>query len=294
MSKAKKMEISALFHYDYKLERYQCLNPSFELLYDDYLNKRNIELMYHGEDLLKYINRQKESLLEFETNEEYFKKINKKERLNFIRKCLYRGLIPASIIAALIAFDDFEIHQKSNILNSYGIYTNLAKDVDHDGIEEIDTTILNDVTNLNKPTDDKFYKHSNPMYNLVDEPTISDNVSFMVALNAVDKDLIKINGETYSKTGFVTKITYELNNQRGVITTSKVFNNMEQIRSFLKQVLVIDKSNYKLVVKEYSRNSVRLFEDIPTINKSQEDGKISFEEPNYLYTKVMKKLLKIK
>lgn len=289
----KKLELSELFNYDYKLEKYQCLNPSLELLYNDYLNNKKIELVYHGENLMKYINRQKEALLTLETNEEYFDRVKKREKLKFIKKCIYRGLIPASIVAVLIAIDDFEIHQKSNILNSYAIYQNLSVDSNNDGMDEINTDILNEVNNLNQPTDDTFYKNSNPMYKLIDEPTISDNISFMVAMNKLDKEVVELNREIYSKTGYITEIYYTLNGKEKVYISTKLFKNMDTIRSFLKKELNIDGSKDKIIVYKFERKEVKNLEDIPTINKSQETGKISFEEPSYLYTKTMKKVLKI-
>ena len=288
MKNTKKIELSELFNCDYKLSKYQCLNSSLELLYYDYLKNKNIELQYHNENLMKYIQRQRKEMLDFKTNEEYEKESRKKERLQFIWKCFYRTMIPLSITAYLIASKDYRIHLQSNIYNSYAIINNLGNDSNSDGIEEIDTKLLNEVTNLYKPTEDKFYANSNLFYNLCDETIIADNMSFIIAMDNLDKDFIEIDGTKYSNTGFITTITYTINNKKNIVSTSRVFKNKEEIELYLNKLLNVD----DIEINSFTRFNTKSLEDIPTFNKSSKTGKIRFEEPIKLKTKILKQLIK--
>lgn len=288
----KKVELSEILGRDITIERYQCLNPKFEIMYNDYLNK-NIKLLYHKKDLMQFLNEQRDILLDDTPYSKRYRNADKKEKIAFLKQCVIRGLFPLAVILGLIASDDYKIHLKSKIYNSYGIVRNLGNDSNDDSMLEVNTEILNYVNNLHMPTEDSFYKNSNIFYNLTDNKNISDNISFIIALDYLGIDIIEIDGVKYSKTGYISEIHYKNNNTKGVLCTSKTFKNKELMELYVQEELKKEGLDSNIVVYEYSRINAKLFEDIPTIYKSMETGKIMFKEPNAVSTKVLKKIIKL-
>ena len=181
-------------------------------------------------------------LTENEYNQIYdlpIKKENKrKEKLIFIRKCLFRGLFPLALYGCHVAGKDYMIHEETNAYNSYAMINYLGNDTNNDGIDEINTWILNYVNDYFKPTENKYYANSNLFYDLCDETRVSDNIFCMIAMDILDYDIIEIDGVKYSRAGNVSEIHYTecLESQRsGVISSSIIFENDEQIQEYLKE-----------------------------------------------------------
>ncbi len=293
MMKKEKIELSNIIGYDVSILRFQCFNPMWETLYYDYLENKNIELQYHKKNLMDYLSAQQNSLLNIETNKEYFKRVNKKNKLNFIKKCLYKGIAPVAIVASLIAIDDYEIHGITNAYNSYEIIRDFTNDYNEDGINEISTETLDSIDNYHKPTDDKFYAITNPLYNLLDETKISDNISFMIAMNALNKDMIEIEGVKYSSTGYITDIHYVYNHKRYVVSTSRKFKTFEQVKKYLEELYGEEiVSNY--IITGYNEGPAKTLDEIPVFIKNQKNGKVRLEQSNNNTTKVLKRVLDLK
>lgn len=295
MKKVRKMELSELFNGEITLERSHCFNSELERLYYDYLNNKNIELRYHNKNLLKYIEEQKKSLLDYKSHDENLKDFKRKEKLIFIRKCLFRGLFPLALYGCHVAGKDYMIHEEANAYNSYAMINYLGNDTNNDGIDEINTWILNYVNDYFKPTENKYYANSNLFYDLCDETRVSDNISFMIAMDILDYDIIEIDGVKYSKTGNVSEIHYTecLESQKsGVISSSIIFENEEQIQEYLKEKL--DKKNLgkSFIIDSVSTYEVELLDEIPTIIKSKIDGSIELKEPNKVMTMIAKRFIK--
>ena len=286
MSKLRKVDLCDEFGPDFKLERFQCFNPELERAYYDFLYNKNVELRYKNKNLMEYINEQRDSLLESDTNEEFFKNFEKKERMSRLKMYFLRVAIPLAVTIMLIANDDFKIHEEKNIYNTYGLLKNYTEDSNNDGIDEINTSYLKYVDDYYKPTDDNFYKNSNIFYDLYDNDRVLDNISFIYAMDELNKDIIDIDGILYSKTGVITKIKYTVNNETKGISTTREFANEDEIKEYVKEV--IDDENVSFSIDEYTLYKTRLLEDIPSVYKSKIDGHVSYKKPNMLI-----KLLKI-
>lgn len=286
--KIKKIELSKIIGYDVVIKRFQCFNPMWEEMYYFYLEKRGIELQYHNMNFMDFISNQQDSLLNIETNKEFFKRIDKKNKLQFIKECIYRGIAPLAVIACLIAVDDFEIHEKSNVINSYGIMKTIGYDYNNDGIDEINMEELDTMDKYSMPTDDKFYANSNPLYKLCNETEIADNISFMMAMKSINKEMIEIDGVKYSRTGFITEIHYVYNHERFVESTPRIFKNIEQVKKHLEEIHGEEKVN-SFIITGVDKYSVKTLDEIPTINKNKETGKTNLQKSNQAYTKILKK-----
>lgn len=291
--KKEKNELSNIIGYDVSILRFQCFNPMWETIYYDYLENKNIELQYHNKNFMDYLSAQQNSLLNIESKKEYFKRIDKNNKLNIIKKCLYKGIVPFAIVASLIAIDDYEIHGITNAYNSYEIIRDFTNDYNEDGINEISTETLDSIDNYHKPTDDKFYAITNPLYNLLDETKISDNISFMIAMNALNKDMIEIEGVKYSSTGYITEIHYVYNDKRYVVSTSRKFKTFEQVKKYLEELYGEEiVSNY--IITGYNEGPAKTLDEIPVFIKNQKNGKVRLEQSNNNTTKVLKRVLDLK
>lgn len=288
MKRVRKMELSEYLNYDVVLERYHYFNQNLETLYKDALSK-NIVLQYNKKDLMQYINEQKSSLLDTPSEDELYNEFKKKNNKLFIKKALFRTLLFLSLYSLHVTGKNVKTQEASNVINSILMINNLSTDSNNDGILEIDTSVLNDINEYSDPVDNQYFYNTNFVYRLSDYVKISDSVSFDIAMEKLGYDIVEIDGVLYSRTGNITKITYNVEQKQYVDYTSLKFNTVEEIKEYLSNVYEYDKSDIMEI--NTSCSEVRILEEIPTIKKSKEDGSVILEEPsNNIKHSLIKKL----
>ena len=166
---------------------------------------------------------------------------------------------------------------------------NLSTDSNNDGILEIDTSILNYINEYSNPADDQYFYNTNLIYRLSNYIKISDSVSFDIAMEKLEYDIVEIDGILYSRTGNITKIIYNVENFRFIDYTSLKFETDKEVREYLSSIYGYEETNFMNITTSY--NEVKTLEEIPTIKKSKEDGSVILEEPsNNIKHSLIKKL----
>lgn len=288
MKRVKKMELSEYLNYDVVLERYHCFNQNLETLYKDALSK-NIVLQYHKKDLMQYISEQKSSLLDTPSEDELYNEFKKKNNKLFIKKALFRTILFLSLYSLHITGKNVKIQETSNVINSILMFNNLSTDSNNDGILEVDTELLNYINKYSNPADDQYFYNTNLIYRLSDYIKISDSVSFDIAMEKLGYDIVEIDGILYSRTGNITKITYNVENFRFIDYTSLKFETDKEVRGYLSSIYGYEETDFMNITTSY--NEVKTLEEIPTIKKSKEDGSVILEEPsNNIKHSLIKKL----
>ncbi len=288
MKRVKKMELSEYLNYDVVLERYHCFNQNLETLYKDALSK-NIVLQYHKKDLMQYISEQKSSLLDTPSEDELHNEFKKKNNKLFIKKALFRTILFLSLYSLHITGKNVKTQETSNVINSILMFNNLSTDSNNDGILEIDTELLNYINEYSNPADDQYFYNTNLIYRLSDYIKISDSVSFDIAMEKLGYDIVEIDGILYSRTGNITKITYNVENFRFIDYTSLKFETDKEVRGYLSSIYGYEETDFMNITTSY--NEVKTLEEIPTIKKSKEDGSVILEEPsNNIKHSLIKKL----
>lgn len=288
MKRVKKMELSEYLNYDVVLERYHCFNQNLETLYKDALSK-NIVLQYHKKDLMQYISEQKSSLLDTPSEDELYNEFKKKNNKLFIKKALFRTILFLSLYSLHITGKNVKTQETSNVINSILMFNNLSTDSNNDGILEIDTELLNYINEYSNPADDQYFYNTNLIYRLSDYIKISDSVSFDIAMEKLGYDIVEIDDILYSRTGNITKITYNVENFRFIDYTSLKFETDKEVRGYLSSIYGYEETDFMNITTSY--NEVKTLEEIPTIKKSKEDGSVILEEPsNNIKHSLIKKL----
>lgn len=291
-NKKRKMEVSELYNRQLVLGRHHCLNSEWERLYYDYLNNHNIELQYCNKNLLKHIKEERKSLFNYPDHEEFMGDLGKKLNASFIKKYLLSASLVIGLYCVHVTGKDAIIHEQSNIINTYYILDYLASDLNLDGILEFNTSILKYTYEYSKPTDNPYYNKSNIFYSLGNELRIADNISFIIAMEQLGFDIIDIDDVLYSKTGKITKISYEENGLNFVKYTSRVFTDDEELMEYLNSVSINKPYNRifsNILTETFDSNSL---EDIPSIAKNKETGNITINNPiNSTQVKLAKKIL---
>ena len=290
MKRTRKMELSEYLNYDVVLERYHCFNQNLETLYKDALSK-NIVLQYHKKDLMQYISEQKSSLLDTPSEDELYNEFKKKNNKLFIKKALFRTILFLSLYSLHIAGKNVKTQETSNVINSILMFNNLSTDSNNDGILEIDTELLNYINEYSNPADDKYFYNTNLIYRLSDYIKISDSVSFAIAMEKLGHNIVEIDGILYSRTGNITRITYNVEQKQYVDYTSLKFNTLEEVKEYLSSIYGYEETDFMNITTSY--NEVKTLEEIPTIKKSKEDGSVILEEPsNNIKHSLIKKIFK--
>lgn len=288
MKRTRKMELSEYLNYDVVLERYHCFNQNLETLYKDAISK-NIVLQYHKKDLMQYISEQKSFLLDTPSEDELYNEFKKKNNKLFVNKALFRTILFLSLYSLHIAGKNVKTQETSNVINSILMLNNLSTDSNNDGILEIDTSILNYINEYNNPADDQYFYNTNLIYRLSNYIKISDSVSFDIAMEKLEYDIVEIDGILYSRTGNITKIIYNVENFRFIDYTSLKFETDKEVREYLSSIYGYEETNFMNITTSY--NEVKTLEEILTIKKSKEDGSVILEEPsNNIKHSLIKKL----
>ena len=288
MKRVKKMELSEYLNYDVVLERYHCFNQNLETLYKDAISK-NIVLQYHKKDLMQYISEQKSFLLDTPSEDELYNEFKKKNNKLFVNKALFRTILFLSLYSLHIAGKNVKTQETSNVINSILMLNNLSTDSNNDRILEIDTSILNYINEYNNPADDQYFYNTNLIYRLSNYIKISDSVSFDIAMEKLEYDIVEIDGILYSRTGNITKIIYNVENFRFIDYTSLKFETDKEVREYLSSIYGYEETNFMNITTSY--NEVKTLEEILTIKKSKEDGSVILEEPsNNIKHSLIKKL----
>ena len=288
MKRTRKMELSEYLNYDVVLERYHCFNQNLETLYKDAISK-NIVLQYHKKDLMQYISEQKSFLLDTPSEDELYNEFKKKNNKLFVNKALFRTILFLSLYSLHIAGKNVKTQETSNVINSILMLNNLSTDSNNDRILEIDTSILNYINEYNNPADDQYFYNTNLIYRLSNYIKISDSVSFDIAMEKLEYDIVEIDGILYSRTGNITKIIYNVENFRFIDYTSLKFETDKEVREYLSSIYGYEETNFMNITTSY--NEVKTLEEILTIKKSKEDGSVILEEPsNNIKHSLIKKL----
>lgn len=288
MKRYKKMELSDYLNYDIVLKSYHCFDPYFEMVYNTALSN-NIELQYHKKNLLKYINEQKKSLLEYKSHEEEMKSFEKREKILLLKQCLFKAFVILSLYSCHAIGKNTRIQEESNVANTYMMLKNLAQDTNDDEILEINTELLNYINEYSNPGDNKFFYNLNFIYRLSDNVQIADCVSFDIVMDKLDYELIEIDDIIYSNTGNTNKITFCINGEQFTKYTSQEFESNEDIEDYLTNIYKCKKEDITCINSKIIR--VKSIEEIPTIKKSKVDGIISLNEPSIVKQKILSKII---
>lgn len=287
MNKYKKIELSNYLNCDVVLENYHCFNYNLELLYNRALLD-NIELQYKKRNLLEYINDEKKSLLKQEDRIEKIKSFEKKNNLLLLKKCLFRIFVILSLYSCHVAGKNTIIQEESNVANTYLMLDNLAQDTDDNEILEINTGLLNYINEYSNPGDNKYFYNTNFIYRLSNNIQISDCVSFNIVMDKLEYELIEIDGNIYSNTGYINKIIFSINGEQFIKYTSKKFELEEEIYSYLANLYKCKKEDITYISSEITK--VNEIKEIPTIKKSKIDGTATLNEPS-IKQKILNKIM---
>lgn len=288
MNRYKKMELSDYLNNDIVLRSYHCFNPYFEIVYNTAL-LNNIELQYHKKNLLKYINEQKKSLLEYKSHEETMKEFEKKEKKLLLKQCLFRIFVVLSLYSCHAIGKNTRIQEESNVANTYMMLNNLAQDTNDDEILEINTELLNYINEYSNPGDDKYFYNTNFIYRLSDNVQIADCVSFDMVMDKLDCELVEIDDIIYSNTGNMNKIMFSINEEQFIKYTSQKFKSDEDIKDYLTNIYKCKKEDITCIKSEITK--VKDVEEIPTIKKSKVDGKVTLNEPSIVKQKILSNII---
>lgn len=288
MNRYKKMELSDYLNYDIVLKSYHCFDPYFEMVYNTALSN-NIELQYHKKNLLKYINEQKKSLLEYKSHEERIKSFEKREKNLLLKQCLFKVFVVLSLYSCHAIGKNTRIQEESNVANTYMMLNNLAQDTNDDEILEINTELLNYINEYSSPEDDKYFYNTNFIYRLRDNVQIADCVSFDMVMDKLDCELVEIDDIIYSNTGNMNKIMFSMNGKQFIKYTSQKFESDDEIKDYLTNIYKCKKEDITCINSKIIR--VKSIEEIPTIKKSKVDGTISLNEPSIVKQKILSKII---
>ena len=294
LNKMKKVEISELFNQEMTIPRYACLTPTYRDMYYFYLEK-NIELTYHKKNLLKYLDKERDKF--FSTDKPHKEKSELGELVSSysFKAGVFGAILMMSMWYCQFAYEDIIIHETANVENTYGVISYLSTDVNNDSIKEIDTSMFEDINHYKDPGDDNYYYNTNLLYHFQDDLRVLDNISYMVAMDHLGIDVIEIDNTIYSKTGIVTEIHYTdyIGDVpvAGIISTSTIFNNNEEIEKYLSKKLHKTDFDQKAEIDFIVTYESKLLDDIPSVYKNKEDGSVTTKEPNKVLTKVMKSYL---
>lgn len=251
MKRTRKMELSEYLNYDVVLERYHCFNQNLETLYKDALSK-NIVLQYHKKDLMQYISEQKSSLLDTPSEDELYNEFKKKNNKLFVKKALFRTILFLSLYSLHIAGKNVKTQETSNVINSILMLNNLSTDSNNDGILEIDTSILNYINEYSDPADNQYFYNTNFIYKLSNYIKISDSVSFAIAMEKLGHNIVEIDGILYSRTGNITRITYNVEQKQYVDYTSLKFNTLEEVKEYLSSIYGYEETDFMNITTSYN------------------------------------------
>ena len=295
MKNYKRMEVGDLFYGKLTLNKNQLFycGPTFKKLYNDYL-EQGIKLTYHGRNLLKLVERENKKIYKKHNedfDEDVIKKIKRRINLEFAGKCILTGLWTLTIYSIHAGIKNYTIHEETNGKNSYAAFKYLSYDFDGDGVKELNTSILNYIDYYFEPTEDAYYKNSNIFYDMCDTLRISDNITCMAALDMLDLSVIEIDGVKYSESGYVTELYYlDLYDKEFKKMAYGYLYGSEESNKKLNSGRFLNKEEVK-IINAYSY-PCKTLEEIPTIYKSKETGKIKVKEPNKIFTKAVEHVMK--
>ena len=272
----KKVELSDFLNQNIVIDRHQCFDIFFvsklHSIYEFALSK-NEKIVYNNQDLLEYIEEQKQSILNAPSRNEVLEKVEKQDKKRFIFRSLYGTSIFLFVIGSHVFCKDYLIHEKSNVNNSYGLINELS--YEDNEITSINTSDLKDINDYFDPTSDKYYKNTNLFYNLSDDLRVLDNISISKVLDNKGIDVIQIDNSLYSKTGNVTIVNYTDNEHIKTLVTSKTFTKDDEI---IKLLCSEKKGRYLIINKE--ELPALKFEEIPSVYKNKNTGEVSVKNPS--------------
>ena len=291
MKKYKKINLEEVIDIPNGIEIHEYNRKALEDLYNYYLTEKNCKIYYKNQDFLKYIDKNCIKIEPFDIDK-HMKKMNRKINFEALKKGLLKSAIFLSLYACHVAGKDYVIHEKANITNSAVLLDNLSSDSNQDNITEIDTKILNNIDEYAKPNEDRYYNNTNPAYNLLDKTRVVDNVSMIAAMKYLNKNIVDIDNTIYSSTGKMSELTYlDENNYVKVYRTEKAYDDPKELISYVSTQFKRGEIHDIEYIGTYD---VKTIEEIPTIYKYKEDGKIELKDSNKVLGKVAKKYLKHK
>ena len=293
MEKYRKVELKDILYIKNGLDVDKSNYEMFKEIYYDYLNEKNIQIVYNGQDFLKYIDKVMKKLEEPKKEMKIKKEKPKYEEdgLKHFKKALLRIGLFLFLYSGHVVYKDYNTHEKVNIKNAYMILTELAKDTNNDNVLEIDTRILKYIEEYFEPTEVTYYRVTNKAYNLLDKVRIIDNISMMEALDIISERVIEIDKEIYSKTGEITILSYL--DEDDCIHSYKLDGTFEDNSKACMYLLRKLRNEYGEDcgihgVQYIGKEKTKKFEELPTIIRSKKTGDIKIKEPNKILTKIFK------
>ena len=254
-------------------------------VYHIILKEKNIELTYNDKNLLDVIDELEDKIYDSLPKwEDKARKIIKKDRKEQLLGTTLSSLI---VIGLFGSFTNLCFHEAINVENSEYILENFAEDVDKDGIKEIYTDSLKSFNDYVEPTSFSFYKYTNPLYYISKKDRISDNVSMKQAMENENIEVIKVDDELYSTTGYVSFFTFEKDNSRYLMTTPFHFETKEEALEITEYKLNQFEAEYS-DLDYIATVNVKSIDEIPIIYKDKEDGTVTTKKGNKLLTKVFR------
>ncbi len=284
MKKVKKVDVRKVLPIGKELVIDRVNAKDLRNVYYIYLKDKNIKLTYEDKDLIKVIDELENKIYESVPRwEEKAKKIIKKDR----REQLAGYTISSLIILGLFnSYINLFVHEVVNAENSKYILENYANDVDNDGIKEIYTDSLESYNDYYEPTILDYYKYTNPFYYIAKDDKISDNVSMRQAMYEENIEVIKIDDEIYSTTGYVSFFTFERDNSKYLMTMPYQFESKEEALEIIAYKLDQYEAEYSNLDYIATVN-VKNVDEIPSVYKNKEDGSVTTKKANKILTKVI-------
>ena len=255
-------------------------------VYNIYLEEKNTKLTYDDRDLKEVIDELEDQIYNnLPKWEEKAKRIIKKDRKEYILGTTVTSLILLELISSLL---NYTIHEVINVNNAEYVLENYAKDIDNDGIKEINTDSLESFDNYIEPTESKVYKYTNPIYQLTTQNRILDNSSLSQAMENENIEVIKVDDEVYSTTGYVSFFTFKKDGYKHLISLPYNFESEEEALEIMGyEIARIDSTITDL---DYiSTLNVKTLDELPTVYKNKTDGTISTKKPNKILTKIFER-----
>ena len=275
------IELQDVIKIDGELNIHECNYYHLVYLYYIYLEDKGIRLTYNNQDLKEYANKYKHVVNNDEDVEDWqieIDKISKKRLQNTTIAFLitFCGLFELGNIG-LDSIIYYDCIQK----NTNYILDNFTEDTNNDRIPEVDLEKVASYDDYHDPSNNAFYRVTNPFHNIKDYKVVFDRDSLKVALtgelfNSLDDiNIIEIDGTIYTVSGSMSRITFESNNIKYRLLTIYTFDESKDMNKQAEDLLKYHfhiKNPTNIEITEHL--NTKTFEELPSISVNKETDNI--------------------
>ena len=256
-------------------------------LYDIYDYYKYITLTYKGEDLKKYALRFKNVKCDFNKQNNWELEIDKIGK-KYFQKCLLTfSATFGGLIAISIGITDKYINDLYVQRNTDYIYNNFVICPNDNGIAEIDLDAVASYDDYRIPTENAFFRVTNPFYNfkkyhvVLNEDTLKNSLNGDLLDYQDDRSFIQIADDIYSVSDQLTYATFTSDgNPMSIITYYKCDDSMDkeiQIAEIIKHHSYIKNPEDIQIVKTVE---TKLLDEIPTISVNTDKNDVKVLQKN--------------